>query len=105
MKTEKETKKEIQSWMYDVLRHPIITEKTTRSAEHNQFVFKVDPQVTKQVVKVAVEALYDVKVKGVNIVNLQGKTKRFRGRTGTRSDIKKAYVRLEKGETIELAKA
>ena len=102
---DKQTKKETQGWMYDVLRHPLITEKTTKTAEHNQVVFVVDPQSTKQVIKVAVEAIYNVKVEGVNVVNLKGKEKRFRGKVGTRSDMKKAYVRLAKGEIIELAKA
>lgn len=98
-------KKQVQGWMYDVLQRPLITEKTTALSENGHIAFVVDPRATKNVVKVAIEAIYDVKVEGVNIVNLKGKTKRFRGKAGTRKDIKKAYVRLAKGEKIEIAKA
>jgi len=97
-------KKEIQGWMYDILVKPLITEKTTGISEFGQVAFIVNPRATKGVVKVAVEAIYDVKVDGVNILNLKGKTKKFRGKTGTRKSIKKAYVRLAKGEKIEISK-
>ncbi len=97
-------KKQIQGWMYDILKQPLITEKTTLISEKGQVVFIVDPGATKSVIKVAIETIYNVKVDGVNIVNLKGKRKKFRGKMGTRKDIKKAYVRLAKGEKIEIAK-
>ncbi|MBN2675909.1 MAG: 50S ribosomal protein L23 [Alphaproteobacteria bacterium] len=91
--------------MYDMLITPIITEKATLVSEKGQVVFEVDPRATKQVIKVAVEAIYGVKVEGVNISILKGKTKRFRGKSGKRKDMKKAYVRLAKGEKIDLTTA
>ena len=86
MVEKKEVKKQIQGWMYDILIRPLITEKTTLISENGQVVFEVDPRATKQVIKVAVEAIYGVKVDGVNVSILKGKTKRFRGKIGKRKD-------------------
>ncbi|MHA1550054.1 MAG: 50S ribosomal protein L23 [Alphaproteobacteria bacterium] len=102
MVEKKEVKKQIQGWMYDILIRPLITEKTTLISENGQVVFEVDPRATKQVIKVAVEAIYGVKVDGVNVSILKGKTKRFRGKIGKRKDIKKAFIRLAKGEKLDL---
>ena len=87
---------------YDVIVSPVITEKATKLSEHNQIVFRVRPDATKPQIKEAVERLFDVKVKGVNTLVAKGKTKVFRGRRGKRSDVKKAVVTLEEGQTIDV---
>lgn len=88
--------------LYEVIRRPIITEKTTLAGEHNASVFEVRSDATKPLIKEAVETLFSVKVKAVNTVNAKGKVKRFRGRPGRRSDVKKAYVTLEEGHAIDV---
>ncbi|WBU51963.1 50S ribosomal protein L23 [Paracoccus sp. SCSIO 75233] len=88
---------------YDVIRKPIITEKSTLAGESNAFVFEVAIDANKPQIKEAVETLFDVKVKAVNTTVTKGKTKRFRGRPGVRSDVKKAYVTLEEGNSIDVS--
>ncbi len=88
---------------YDVIRKPIITEKATMASEANAVVFEVAIDANKPQIKEAVEALFNVKVKAVNTTVTKGKTKRFRGRLGTRKDVKKAYVTLEEGNMIDVA--
>ena len=87
---------------YDIIRRPVITEKATLASESNAVVFEVAPEATKPLIKAAVEALFGVKVKAVNTAITKGKTKRFRGREGQRSDWKKAIVTLQAGQTIDL---
>jgi len=87
---------------YDVIRKPIITEKATMASEHGAVVFEVDIAANKPQIKEAVEALFGVKVKAVNTTITKGKTKRFRGQMGRRKDVKKAYVTLEEGNTIDV---
>jgi large subunit ribosomal protein L23 len=87
---------------YDVIVSPIITEKATALSEHNKVVFKVRKDATKPQIKEAVEKLFDVKVMSVNTVVTKGKTKVFRGRLGQRSDVKKAIVTLEAGQSIDV---
>ena len=88
---------------YDVIVKPIITEKATLTGEaSNAVVFQVAKSATKPMIKNAVEALFGVKVKAVNTTITKRKTKRFRGRPGVRSDVKKAYVSLEAGNTIDV---
>ena len=88
---------------YDVIVKPIITEKATMASEANAVVFQVRRDATKPLIKEAVEALFGVKVKAVNTTITKGKVKKFRGKTGQRSDEKKAYVTLEAGNTIDVA--
>ena len=88
--------------MYEVIRAPLITEKATALSERNQVVFKVAITATKPEIKASVEALFGVKVLGVNTLVQKGKTKRFKGRPGRRSDFKKAMVRLAPGQGIDL---
>lgn len=88
---------------YDVIRKPVITEKATMASEANAVVFEVAIDATKPQIKEAVEAVFGVKVKAVNTTVTKGKVKRFRGRIGTRSDRKKAYVTLEEGNTIDVS--
>ena len=87
---------------YDVIVSPHITEKSTLLSEANAVVFKVAPKATKPEIKAAVEALFDVKVKGVNTLVQKGKTKRWKGRPYTRSDVKKAVVTLAEGQSIDV---
>lgn len=90
-----------------VLRAPHVSEKTARLQERaNQYVFEVSQKATKADVKTAVEQLFSVKVEGVNLVNVKGKSKSFKFRTGRRGDWRKAYVRLADGQSIDvMAKA
>ncbi len=89
--------------MYDVIRKPIITEKATMASEANAVVFEVSIDANKPQIKEAVENLFGVKVKAVNTTITQGKVKRFRGQLGKRKDVKKAYVTLEEGNTIDVS--
>jgi large subunit ribosomal protein L23 len=87
---------------YDTVLAPVITEKATLLSEHNKVVFRVRLEATKEEVAAAVEELFKVKVTKVNTLIQKGKTKRFRGRAGCRSDVKKAIVTLEEGQSIDI---
>ena len=89
---------------YDVLRRPIISEKTAKLAENNGVVFEVAMSATKEDVAKAVEVLFNVKPKKVNIVIAKGKVKSFRGRSsGTQRSVKKAYVSLPADAKLDLS--
>jgi len=89
--------------LYQVLLAPRVTEKTARlSANSNQYVFRVDSSADKAEVRDAVEHLFEVNVESVRIVNVKGKNKAFRLRPGKRSDWKKAYVRIQEGQVIDV---
>ena len=94
--------KTIDARHYDVILAPVITEKSTLLSENNAVVFKVAGDATKPAIKAAVEALFDVKVIGVNTLITKGKTKRWKGKPYTRSDVKKAIVRLAEGQSIDV---
>lgn len=96
-------KKEIAEWMYQVIDAPHVTEKATMGSEHGQVTFRVAKTATKPQITEAVEALFGVKVKAVNTLVQKGKTKRFKGIMGRRSDFKKAIVTLEDGQVIDTA--
>jgi large subunit ribosomal protein L23 len=87
--------------MYQIIRSPVITEKATNISETGQFVFRVAIDATKPQIKQAIEGLFGVTVIGVNTLVQKGKTKRFKGRPGQRSDVKKAFVRLAQGQSID----
>ena len=90
--------------LMQVLLAPTVSEKSTFVGEkYNQVVFRVTPDATKPEIKAAVEGLFGVKVLAVNTLITKGKTKRFRGRPGVRSDVKKAYVTLAEGQSIDLS--
>ena len=89
--------------MYQIIRNPMITEKATMLSEHGQFVFRVAGDANKREIKAAVEGLFGVTVVAVNTLVQKGKTKRFRGRPGVRSDVKKAYVQLAEGQSIDMS--
>jgi large subunit ribosomal protein L23 len=90
-----------QERAYDIIRGPIITEKSTELSEHNQFAFRVAKDATKPEIRAAIESLFGVKVTGVNTLVAKGKTKMFRGRPGKRSDVKKAIVTLAEGQSLD----
>ena len=87
---------------YDVIVAPVITEKATLASEYNRVTFRVHKDATKPQIKAAIEALFNVKVEGVNTLIRKGKTKFFRGRRGTQADVKKAIVRLAEGHSIDV---
>ena len=94
--------KTVDARHYDVILAPGHTEKSTMLSEKNAVVFKVAGDATKPAIKAAVEALFDVKVIGVNTLITKGKTKRWKGKPYTRSDVKKAIVRLAEGQSIDV---
>lgn len=87
---------------YDTILAPVITEKATLLSEKNQVVFRVPLDASKKDVKAAIEKLFNVKVGAVNTIRVKGKTKRFRGVEGKRSDTKKAIVTLLAGYSIDV---
>jgi large subunit ribosomal protein L23 len=87
---------------YDVIVAPHITEKSTLLSEQNAVVFRVAKDASKPEIKAAVEALFNVKVTGVNTIVTKGKSKRWKGQPYQRSDAKKAIVTLAEGETIDI---
>lgn len=88
---------------YDLIRRPIVTEKTTLLSEQNKYSFYVDKSAEKLTVKKAIEEIFKVKVKKINILNVKGKKKRFKGIIGQQVNRKKAIVTLEKDHTIDFA--
>ena len=88
---------------YDIIRSPVVTEKSTMASEANQVVFDVAIDATKPEIKAAVETLFSVKVTAVNTLVRKGKLKRFRGYLGRRNDVKKAVVTLADGQSIDIA--
>ena len=89
--------------LYNVIRRPLITEKATLLTDKNQVVFRVALDATKPEIKRAVETLFGVMVVSVNTLVQKGKTKRFKGRPGVRSDMKKAVVQLTPGQSIDFS--
>lgn len=85
-----------------VILAPHVSEKTARAAESNRYVFEVATGATKADIKAAVESLFSVKVDTVNVVNVKGKSKTFRFRSGRRGDWRKAYVKLAEGQSIDM---
>ena len=88
---------------YDIIRSPVVTEKSTLASEHGQIVFDVAIDATKTDIKAAVEGLFSVKVKAVNTLVRKGKVKRFRNTLGVRNDTKKAIVTLVDGQSIDIS--
>ncbi len=93
----------IRESMYDLIRSPVVTEKSTQGTENNQVTFRVSRDATKPQIKTAVEGLFGVKVTKVNTLNMNGKVKMFKGRPGKRADYKKAIVTLAEGDSIDIS--
>ena len=98
----KQAKGAIDPRHYDVIVSPHITEKSTMMSEQNAVVFRVANSASKPEIKAAVEALFDVSVVGVNTMVQKGKTKKWKGKPYTRSDMKKAIVTLKDGQSIDV---
>lgn len=94
-----------QEKIYTLIRAPRISEKSARMAEKSQYVFDVATSATKAEIKAAIEALFNVKVNAVNVINIAGKRKLFKGRPGRRNSLRKAVVSLQPGQQIELMSA
>ena len=92
-----------QNKAYQIILNPIVTEKATQLSEYNKVVFAVPINATKLEVKSSVEKIFSVKVETVNTILLKGKTKRFKGILGQRSNLKKAIVTLAPGNTIDFS--
>ena len=87
---------------YDIIKNPVITEKSTMRSENNMVTFNVPMTASKPEIKAAVEALFSVEVSKVNTLRQNGKVKKFRGHNGRRNDTKKAMVKLAEGHTIDV---
>jgi large subunit ribosomal protein L23 len=92
--------KQIALHLYDVIKRPLVTEKSQMGLQSNQYTFEVLPAATYAVIKTAVETMFSVSVESVNTMNKFGKNKVFKGRKGQRQDTKKAIVRLKSGDSI-----
>lgn len=86
----------------DILKKPVVTEKSTSLLQDNKYTFIVDPAANKTEIKQAVESIFKVKVKKVNTIRVKGKTKRVRNIPGKTPDFKKAVVTLREGDKIEI---
>ncbi|AIL65577.1 Ribosomal protein L23 [Rickettsiales bacterium Ac37b] len=94
----------IKDNIYDIIRSPIITEKSTRATEvENKHSFLVSVGATKYTIKTAIEHLFGINVTKVNIINMSGKRKMFRGKVGKRNDYKKAIISLSSGQNIDIS--
>jgi large subunit ribosomal protein L23 len=92
----------LKSNMYDIIKCPIITEKSAMMGEAGKYVFEVLKSADKAAVKKAVQEIFGVKVTKVNMLNVKGKVKRFRGTKGKLPDRKKAIVTLADKQEIDL---
>ena len=91
-------------YIYDIILSPIVTEKTNNQLNSNKYSFNVASSASKEDIKKSIETIFGVNVEKINIVNTEGKTKRFKGTIGKRSSVKKAVVTLKKGQEINFAK-
>lgn len=88
--------------LYDIIRTPVITEKSTAGSEQNRYTFKVTVAATKEQIRRAVKLAFGVDAVSVNTIKVKGKVKRFRGVEGKRADYKKAIIRLADGQSIDV---
>ncbi|MAI84777.1 MAG: 50S ribosomal protein L23 [Rickettsiales bacterium] len=91
-----------QERIFEIIRSPVISEKSTLISQFNQYVFKVSKTSTKEEIKSSIEKIFNVKVTSVNTLNQNGKIKRFKGKLGKRASTKKAIVTLAEGNSIDL---
>lgn len=90
--------------IYDIIVSPIATEKTNIQLAENKYSFNVLESASKEGIKKAIETIFEVEVEKVNIINTDGKIKKFKGTIGKRNSVKKAIVSLKKGQEINFAK-
>jgi large subunit ribosomal protein L23 len=91
------------SSLFDIIKKPVVTEKALSANSLSKYCFFVDVSADKESVKRAIETIFSVTVAKVNILNIKGKTKKFRGRFGKRADTKKAVVTLANGQSIDVS--
>ncbi len=92
----------MQDLSYEIIRRPIVTEKTNVLNGISKVVFEVAKSANKASIKTAVESLFKVKVTGVNVINVLGKRKNVRGMKGKKSDYKKAIVTVAEGQSVDV---
>ncbi|MGV3279138.1 50S ribosomal protein L23 [Rickettsiales bacterium LUAb2] len=102
MASKEQNNKQNTGYAYEVIRHPLVTEKSMKLSENNKVLLKVASFATKLDIKKAMEQLFKAKVVKVNVINQAGKNKVFKGIKGTRSSFKKAVVTLEAGSNVDL---
>jgi large subunit ribosomal protein L23 len=92
----------LKAEMYDIIRRPIVTEKSAMLGEQRKYVFEVMPSANKDLVRKAIQGIFGVTVTKVNILNVKGTSRRFKGIMGRTSDMKKAIVTLAENQEIDL---
>ncbi|HIF88852.1 MAG TPA: 50S ribosomal protein L23 [Candidatus Thioglobus sp.] len=92
-----------QEKVLKVLLGPVVSEKTTMGSINNQYVFRVTPDSNKREIRTAVETLFGVKVEAVTTLNVKGKKKMFKGKSGRRVNWKKAVVKVAEGQMIDVS--
>lgn len=91
-------------YMYDIILSPVVTEKTNNQLGNNKYSFNILDSASKEDIKNSIETIFGVNVEKINIINTEGKVKRFKGTIGKRSSVKKAVVTLKKGQEINFTK-
>ena len=86
----------------EILKAPVITEKSEIAKEAGKYTFKVDPKANKLEIKEAIEKLFNVKVTAIRTLNVKPKKRRVGRYTGLTNRTKKAIVTLAEGQTIDL---
>ena len=91
-------------YIYDIILSPIVTEKTNNQLSNRKYSFSIDGSANKEDIKKSIETIFGVDVEKINIINTEGKVKRFKGTVGKRSSVKKAIVTIKDGQEINFAK-
>ena len=87
----------------NLIKKPVITEKSTANAQFNKYIFEVRNEANKINIKKTIEDIYKVKVQKLNSLNVKSKPKVFKGQRGTRSELKRIIVTLKEGNTIDMS--
>ena len=87
----------------NLIKKPVITEKSTANAQFNKYIFEVRNDANKINIKKTIEEIYKVKVQKLNSLNVKSKPKVFKGQRGTRSELKRIIVTLKEGNTIDVS--
>ncbi|MFH0857139.1 MAG: 50S ribosomal protein L23 [Candidatus Magasanikbacteria bacterium] len=100
--SEKKATREVKGDAYKILEHTLVSEKTNRYEADGKYTFLVSSEANKVEVKKAIKALYGITPKSVNMINVEGKKKRFGRALGKRKDYKKAIVTVNKGDKLNV---
>ena len=87
----------------NLIKKPVITEKSTANAQFNKYIFEVRNDANKINIKKTIEEIYKVQVQKLNSLNVKSKPKVFKGQRGTRSELKRIIVTLKEGNTIDMS--